>query len=410
MSNLQRRDFVKFLMSSPLAFGVPQILASTKTGNLGLEREIIQRAQDAIDIFDFDAVAAERLSEAHYTYLSMGVQHEVTLRANRSTFDNIQLRPRRLVGSVRELDLSTNILGTDLSSPIILSPVGAQAAFHPEGELATARAARHQDHLQILSTASSKSLEEVAGARGDPLWFQLYTLDVWQVTRLQIEQAEDAGCPTLVLTVDIMGLPFGENRDRIRRFQREQNPSCQVCHEPSAIESLVGGVIQAGDGVGLDFSRKFGNLFLLDWDYVDRIRDATRMNLVIKGIMTREDARLAIEHGVDGIIVSNHGGRGTDTGLSTIEVLSEIVEEVAGRIPVIVDSGFRRGTDFFKALALGADAVCVGRPYVWGLASFGQEGVEVALDLLRRELEATMRGMGTQNLQSITKDFVTQRS
>jgi isopentenyl diphosphate isomerase/L-lactate dehydrogenase-like FMN-dependent dehydrogenase len=148
---------------------------------------------------------------------------------------------------------------------------------------------------------------------------------------------------------------------------------------------------------------------ILDWDNVDRIRDATPMKLLLKGILTREDARLCVEHGVDGIVVSNHGGRAEDSGLSAIEALPEIVEEVGGRIPILIDSGFRRGTDFFKALALGADAVCIGRPYLWGLASFGQEGVEAVLDILRSELEIVMKGLGTPNLASITPAYVRRK-
>jgi len=412
LGETSRRSLLRFLLTSPLLLcarpvaAFEQLLAAVGEGAARADevREIIAAASDAIDVFDFEPVAERNLSPAHYTYLSMGVQHEVTLRANRSAFDGFQLRPRRLV-DVRDPDTSSEILGTSLSCPIVLAPAGSQKTFHPEGELAVARAARRGDHLQILSTGTSTPIEDVVEARGAPIWFQLYTAGVWPATRMQLRGAEEAGCPAVVLTVDMMATAFGQNRDRIRRYRRADNAECQSCHQ-SAMDDMVRGAIKVADAVGFDLERRLDDLMILDWDYVDRIRDATSMKLLLKGILTREDARLCIEHGVDGIIVSNHGGRAEDSGLATIDALPAIAEEVAGRIPVLIDSGFRRGTDFFKALALGADAVCVGRPYLWGLAAFGQEGVEAVLEILRSELEVIMRGMGTPDLASITAAHV----
>jgi isopentenyl diphosphate isomerase/L-lactate dehydrogenase-like FMN-dependent dehydrogenase len=206
-----------------------------------------------------------------------------------------------------------------------------------------------------------------------------------------------------------MSVLFGQNRDRMRRYHRDDNAECQACHY-SRFDAAVDGAVELASAVGFDLETRLANFMILDWDYLDRIRDATSMKLLVKGILTREDASRCIEHGVDGLIVSNHGGRAVETGLSTIEALPAITEEVGGRIPVLVDSGFRRGTDFFKALALGADAVCVGRPYVWGLAAFGQEGVEAVLEILRSELELLMKGMGTRDLGSITPAHVTTTS
>ena len=411
-ANLSRRRLLQFLAASPL-LASPRAVAAMeavleKVGENEMlvdeVHEIISNAKQAINVFDFEFVAERVLSKAHYTFLSMGVQHEVTLRANRSAFDDVKLLPRRL-REVRKLDTRTEILGTKLSCPIILAPVGSQKAFHPEAELAVARAAKSRDHLQILSTATSTPLEEVVAARRDPIWFQLYTARIWLATRSQLRTAEKAGCPVLVLTVDNMSTIFGQNRDRIRRFRRPSNEACRPCHS-SAGGSFASGVIKAAHAVHFDLEQRLENLMLLDWDYVDRIREATSMKLVIKGILSREDARLCVERGIDGIVVSNHGGRAIDTGLSTIEALPPIVEEVAGRIPILVDSGFRRGLDIFKALALGADAVCIGRPYVWGFSAFGKPGVEAVLDILRSELEITMKGMGTPDLASITKDYI----
>ncbi len=407
-TNPSRRSLLHALLASPLLVAAApvaafeQLLAAVGQGAASADeaREIIEAASEAIDVFDFDRVAERNLTPAHYTFLSMGVQHEVTLRANRSAFDDVQLRPRRLV-DVRNIDTQTEILGAKMPCPIILAPMGSQEALHPEGELAVARAARSRDQLQILSTASSYPLEKVIDARGAPLWFQLYTADVWPVTQRQIRQAEDAGCTAIALTVDNMSVMFGQNRDRMRRYRRNENPTCRTCHQSHLVDALDT-ADRVAQRLGIGLGEWLENMLILDWDNVKRIRDATAGKLLIKGIVTREDASLCIQHGVDGIIVSNHGGRALDTGLSTIEALPPIVEEVAGRIPVLVDSGFRRGTDIYKALALGADAVCIGRPYGWGLAAFGQAGVEAVLDMLRREFELVMRGMGTPDLQSIT--------
>jgi isopentenyl diphosphate isomerase/L-lactate dehydrogenase-like FMN-dependent dehydrogenase len=250
---------------------------------------------------------------------------------------------------------------------------------------------------------SSFPIAEVAAAHGKPLWAQIYANRNWLVTRHFLRSAEDAGCSVVVITVDIVGLPT--MRERIERFRRDDNPECRACHETVGSRALRG-MTAAATTVGLDLERFAANSMTLDWEIIDRIREATSMKLVIKGILTAEDARLCVQHGVDGVIVSNHGGRAEDNGLTTIAALPEIVGAVGGRIPVMIDSGFRRGTDVFKALALGASAVCVGRPYIWGLAAFGQSGVEAALSLLRRELETIMRQMGTPDLGSITRAHI----
>jgi 4-hydroxymandelate oxidase len=360
---------------------------------------------EAINVFDFRAVAKQKLSPAHYAYLATGVDHERGLHANRVGFGRFGLRPRRLV-DVTELDPSTELLGTRLPVPIALCPAGMQTAFHPEGEVAVARAARATGQLQILSTASAKSLEDVAAARGEPPWFNLITPRLWPLTRLQLRGAEQAGCRVAVLTLDYPG--FG-SQDRLRYFRGPGDPfppreseDCQRCHGPST-SGRIGRLLGA---LGQDPLELASDVLTLDWDDVDRIRDATSMKLVLKGILTQEDASLAVEHGVDGLIVSNHGARQMDNALSTIEVLPEIVRAVGGRMPVLIDSGFRRGTDVFTALALGASAVCIGRPYLWGLAAFGEAGVAGVLRVLRQEFETVMRHMGAPSVPAITGDFV----
>jgi isopentenyl diphosphate isomerase/L-lactate dehydrogenase-like FMN-dependent dehydrogenase len=245
---------------------------------------------------------------------------------------------------------------------------------------------------------SSEPIDAVSAARGAPVWSQLYASRQWLVTKRFLKQAEEAHSPAVVLTVDIVGTPTG--RERIDRYRRPHNPECQPCHK-SISDALLRGGTGLANAVGLDAAQMFSRTMMLDWEIVDRIRDATSMKLIVKGILSPDDARLCVEHGVDGIIVSTHGGRAEDNGLSAIEALPAVVAAVAGRVPVLVDSGFRRGTDVFKALALGATAVCIGRPYLWGLAAFGQEGVEAVATILRRELETTMRQMGTPTLQAI---------
>jgi isopentenyl diphosphate isomerase/L-lactate dehydrogenase-like FMN-dependent dehydrogenase len=402
------------MLASPLLLGTEARAIERVVGALcadgdpgpAISDRLITRPGDAVNVFDLRAVAEQRLLPAHYAYLSLGVDHEVTLRENRRGFEQFQLRPRRLVDT-RSVDTKLELLGTELDSPIVLSPCGSQKAFHPEAELATARAARKRDHLMILSASSSSKFTEVVQARRGPLWLQLpYPARIRMATNASLEKAEEAGCPAVVLTVDLVGI--GENRDRIDHFHRPDNPECQGCHG-GALAKTMRGLGSFAKSIGLDPLEIASDTMVVDWEVVARIRDATKLKLVIKGILTHEDARLCVENGVDAIVVSNHGGRSEDSGLSTIEVLPGIADAVSGRIPILIDSGFRRGTDIFKALALGASAVCVGRPYLWGLSAFGQDGVETTLAMLQRELVMAMKAMGTPSLAAITENHVQAR-
>ncbi len=384
-----RRMLLGFLASSPALYPLSRAFAQTSP-ELYLP-EAAGAAADAINVFDFHEAAKRVLMPGHYTYMALGTDSGGTLAANRAGFDKYQLRVRRLAGGT-SIDPSIELFGERYPMPILIAPCGAQKAFHPEGEAAVARAARSRGVEQILSTVSSTTVEAVNEARGRPVWFQLYTSPDWDTTLARVKRAERAGCPNLVLTVDLPA----SNREAIARFRRDTNPECQACHAADA------GIIPPLPMVGSD---RIDSSFL-DWAYVDRLREATSMRLLIKGIVTAEDAYLAIAHGVDGIIVSNHGGRSEDSGRGTIESLPEVVDVIGGRIPVIVDSGFRRGTDIFKALAIGADAVAIGRPYLWGLSAFGQEGVETVLDLLKRELEIVMRQAGTLRVADIGREHL----
>ena len=397
-----RRLFLKFLAGSPaLAYlGLPAFAAQRRRSTLryaGMGDGPIASPDDALNVFDFETVAQQELPPAHWGYMATGTDDDATIRANREGFEHFQLRARRLV-DVREIDMSTEILGRKWPTPIVIAPTGSNQAFHADGELAVTRAAKAKETLQILSTVSSTSIEDVVEARGEPVWYQLYPRYSWDVTKAIVSRAERAGCPAIVLTVDLLG---GSNRETVKRFAKTDMRECSVCHDGQRVRPMYEGLDIPGRN---DYPRG------LTWDYVRQVREHTSMQVLIKGIVTAEDAALAVERGVDGIIVSNHGGRAEASMRSTIECLPEIVDTVRGRIAVLVDSGFRRGTDFFKALAVGADAVCIGRPYLWGLASFGQAGVEAVLELLKTELEIVMRQMGTPSIAQITSSRIVDRS
>jgi len=393
-----RRDFLRFLAASPLLAGSPAVLQALSQASLN---DVIGSPADALSVLDFEAAARKALPPAHWGYMTTGVDDDATLRANREGFAHYQIRPRRLV-DVRKVDTTTELFGSTWGTPIVLAPVGGHKMFNPEGEIAVARAAKAKGHLQILSTVTTSSVEDVIAARGGPIWYQLYPTSSWDVRLKVVKRAEAAGCPVLVLTVDLSG---GRNLETADRFKKLDTRRCESCHEPGPTavykrRPMFDGIDMKGVGV---------NDAALTWDDVKRLKDSMKMKLVVKGIETHEDAELCQKYGVDGIIVSNHGGRATETGRATIDILPEVVEAVGSRMPVLVDGGFRRGTDIFKALALGARAVAVGRPYIWGLSAFGQPGVEAVLDILRRELELIMRQSGVRSIREIGAAYVTSR-
>jgi isopentenyl diphosphate isomerase/L-lactate dehydrogenase-like FMN-dependent dehydrogenase len=337
--------------------------------------------------------------------MATGVDGDATLKANSEGFANLALRVRRLTG-VHAPDTSVSLFGTTWETPIVLSPVGGQRAFHDDGEIATARAARAKKHLQILSTLSSTGVEDVVAARGGPVWYQLYPTDQWSVAQGLMKRAEAAGCPVLVLTVDLHG---GSNRETVVRGRRADTRDCSSCHVADPF-NVIGALPHRAMFKGLDVSKvTWISPADATWDYLAKIRAAWPRKLVVKGIVAREDVEPCLRNGADGIVVSNHGGRAEESLRPTIDSLVEVAEAVKGRIPILVDGGFRRGTDIFKALALGATAVCIGRPQVWGLAAFGQQGVEAVLDILRRELQLVMRQAGTQSLAQIDRSYVVDR-
>jgi isopentenyl diphosphate isomerase/L-lactate dehydrogenase-like FMN-dependent dehydrogenase len=406
-----RRQFLRFLAASPL---LPPLagVASAFQQQAGADDALITAPDRALDVFDFEAVARKQLPPAHWGYMATGTDDDATVQANREGFNRFQLRVRRLV-DVRQIDMSISLFGAKWASPIVLAPVGSQRAFHADGELAAARAAKTGDHLQVLSTQTSTGIEDVMKARGGAVWYQLYATNQWSVTQGLVKRAQSAGAPAFMLTVDLQG---GSNRLTAERFARRDTRQCGTCHKPTNVNVAGSSGMPSAlpDGkpmyAGLDLTEvRSTQAPQADWEFAKRLRDLTPMKFLIKGIVSREDAELAVQNGADGVIVSNHGGRAENSGRGTIESLVEVAEGVRGRIPIIVDGGFRRGVDVFKALALGASAVMIGRPYIWGLASFGQPGIEAVLDILRRELRMVMRQAGTVRVSDINRSYVIDR-
>ena len=427
-----RRKFLKMLGASPLIAG-SGVLSGGLTNllhaatneekhflgwleTLQQSDDVISSPDQALDVMDFEPAARKTIPPAHWGYLATGVDDDATVRVNHDGYSHIQIRSRRLV-DVTNVDMSRSIFGVKWDTPIVLSPVSAQKAFHPDGELGVARAAGKKGHLMMLSTVATASIEDAIAARSGPVWQQLYPTNVWEVTRAIIKRAEAAGAPAIVLTVDLQD---GSNRETLFRSQRMDKRQCSMCHADGYTPFARGktGAVKSTGSFGSYVARKpmFDGLdvsrvtqmypLAMSWDFVKRLRDAITVKFLIKGIVTREDAQLAIEHGVDGLIVSNHGGRAEDTLRPTIESLPEVLDGVAGKLPVIVDGGVRRGTDIFKALALGATAVGIGRPHSWGLGAFGQAGVEAVLEILHRELRTIMRQAGTTSIDKITRDYL----
>jgi isopentenyl diphosphate isomerase/L-lactate dehydrogenase-like FMN-dependent dehydrogenase len=388
-----RRRLLRFLAASPLLGGADAFAQELQRlpdpmvwGPRQLDR-LIGTPREALDVFDFELVAAKNVPPAHFGYLASGVDDEATLRANRDGFQKFQLRPRRLV-DVGRLDTRLTLFGETWGSPIVIAPTGSNRAFHEDGELAVARGARPGNHLEMLSTVATTSIEDAIEARGRPVWFQLYPTDKWEVAEALARRAETAGAGCIVVTVDVLAR---QNWETSYRLWRTDTRDCSACHAlslPSFVKRKP-----AFDGIDLAGVHTTAHS-TLTWSFLKRLRDTVRTRLLVKGLMTAEDATLAVGAGLDGIVVSNHGGRTEDSGRSTIDALPEILEAVGGRMPVLVDSGFRRGTDIAKALAMGASAVCVGRPYLWGLGAFGQPGVERVLGLLHAELRAIMMQLG----------------
>jgi isopentenyl diphosphate isomerase/L-lactate dehydrogenase-like FMN-dependent dehydrogenase len=354
---------------------------------------------EPINLSDFEALARERLSPLAWDYYEGGAEDEYTVADNVAAFRRIKLRPRVLV-DVADRDLTTTVLGQSISLPIVLAPTSHQSLAHPDAEFATMRAAMAAGTIATLGTGNHFAVEEVVAAAPHPFWFQMYCYENRTVTERIIRRAEAAGARALVVTVDAT---FAPRRERHIRANFRLPPEVELRNMIGI--GLQDHLLRAENG-GMDAFLASLRPMLLTWDEIDWMRSVTDTAIVLKGILTAEDALLAAEHGVDAVIVSNHGGRQIDGTLATIEALPEIAEAAGGKIEILLDGGVRRGTDVLKALALGARAVLIGRPYLWGLAAGGEVGVRQVIELLRAEIVSAMEQCGQADVKQITRSLV----
>ncbi len=339
---------------------------------------------------EFESLAEARMDPGAFAYYAGGAGLELTLQENVTAFRQYRFRPRVLRGHT-EATISTTLLGTDVALPIALAPAALQKLAHPEGEVAAARAAADAGALMCLATESSCSIEEVAAAAQGPKWFQCYVHRDKGLTEEILRRAEAAGYSAIVLTVD---LPVPGYREREYRH-------AYVVPQHAAPGNFAGATDKPiAERVAAQYNRG------LRWDDIAWLRDTVSLPIVLKGILTAEDAQLAVEHEAAGIVVSNHGARQLDQSVTPIDALEGIVQVVGDGTEVYLDGGVRRGTDVLIALALGARAVFIGRPYLWGLAAAGQEGVSRVLTILRLQLENAMVQLGATTLEEVTRGQV----
>ena len=361
--------------------------------------------QKLVNVFDFGKLAKSKLDPVSWDYLDEGSDDEVSLRDNRARFDNIIIRPHFLINDVSKIDTSLTLLGKNLTQPIYLSITGGKNCFVPNGEQETALAARTSNSMMITGGGIKNIL---SAGKGPKVWWQFTTAAEFRSKSQMADFAktlEDQGCSGISVTVDIYQVSHRErsmHNGLVRSWCQgsgvPRNEKGELAYKPNDV------LWTAGD---VPTPQAFPTP---TWETLQRLREASKLPVVIKGVMTAEDTERAVKNGMSGVIVSNHGARQLDQVGSTIEALPECVRAANGKIPVLVDGGFRRGTDVFKALALGATAIGIGRPYLWGLAAFGQSGVVRVMDILRAELAADMGMAGTGRISEIDRSFVRIRS
>ena len=345
---------------------------------------------------DLEEAAAKKADRAAWAYIQGGAGEEWTMRANREAFHRRTLRPRVLV-NVETLEIGTMLLGTRTSAPFYVSPTASHGLVHPDAEAATARAASKAGIIAAFSTLSSISLEDIARAAPDgPRWFQLYLQPEFSATRSLVERAEKAGFKAILLTVD---MPVAGTRDRETQAGSPLASAITLGNGSEVVRPLRSPNVN-GDGAHIRKEASY------TWDVIDRLRETTRLPLVLKGILTGEDARRAVDRGARGVVVSNHGGRQLDGAPASLEALTEVVEEVGSEIEVYHDGGIRRGSDIVMALALGAKAVGLGRLVLWALAAGGEAGVSKLLSLLKTDLATVMALTGRRTISEIDKSLI----
>jgi len=349
-----------------------------------------QTFDDALNLFDFEALAHKRMLPVAWEYITSAAADEITLRWNRAAFDRIRLKPRTLV-DVSRLDTKVTLFGEELPFPILLAPTALHKLAHPEGEVATARGASAAGTSMVLSSHASTPVEDVAKAATTPVWFQQYVLRDRGFTRSLAQRAEAAGCRALCVTADypVTGVRNREDRSRFVLPPGIDLPNLKGVEANTQSQTSEVLVPHADN---------------FTWKDVEWLRSVFHGPVLLKGVLNPDDADEAVKSGASGIIVSNHGGRNLDTVPATIDALPRVVERVEGRVPVLMDGGVRRGTDVFKALAHGANAVFIGRPYLHGLAVAGAAGVERVVRILEKEFTITMAMMGRTSISDIDRN------
>ncbi|KAK8514210.1 hypothetical protein V6N13_063114 [Hibiscus sabdariffa] len=348
-----------------------------------------------VNVNEFQELARQALPKMYYDYYRGGAEDEHTLKENVEAFQRITIRPRILV-DVSRTDLSTTVLGYKISAPILIAPTAMHKLAHPEGEVATAKAAAACNTIMILSYMSTCTVEEVASSCNGVRFFQIYVYKKRDVTANLVQRAERCGYKAIVLTVDT---------PRLGRREKDIKNK-MIAPQLKNFEGLISTAVSSDGGSNIEEFAKSTFDASLSWKDIGWLRSITNLPVLIKGVLTHEDAIKAVEVGVDGIVVSNHGARQLDYAPSTISVLEEVVGAVKGKVPVLFDGGIRRGTDVFKALALGAQAVLIGRPAVYGLAAKGEYGVKRVIKMLKDELELTMALSGCPTLYHISRSHV----
>lgn len=389
---MYRRELLKASVAGATAMGLsvgrvaamePALQAETPAGPASDSGGL---AAPMVSLYDFEAAAKRKLPIVAWEYFNSGSADEITLRRNRTALDALQLKPQVLV-DVTKIDTSLTLLGHRMEHPIILAPTSTHLLAHPDAEIATARGAGAAKAIMVASTVSNRSIEDICKAASEPIWFQLYVEDDRRIVRALIERAEAAGCKALCITAD-NPMPYARNREAHVRAQA-----------PTTLP--YPNVGRSGGPGGRWLPRRHFN-----WNDLEWIQSFAKTPVILKGVLNPDDADQAARRGVAAIIVSNHGGRCLDTVPATIEVLPAVVDRVAGRVPVLFDSGIRRGTDVLKGLACGASAVLIGRPYLYGLSVAGADGVRDVVGILRAELEGAMAMTGRIRLSDIDRSIL----
>ena len=402
---MKRRELLSWLTASPMLASLPllaqdDLLYRTLGSVTDLDPRLPRNLSALSGVFELEKLAEAVLPSAHFGYIYSAAGNGESKQANRDAYAKFDIQPRRLQG-IESLDTSVEIFGERWNSPLFLCPTNGHKAFHPLGEIASAQGASAAGVTQILSSLTNTAVEQVNEVKSDkPVWFQLYPSNDEAIRYEVVRRAEDAGSQVIVVTIDDIG---GRGSEIAAPFTNLDDRDCTLCHQRElGMQSFVERKPMFSSYRNIPgFNISDENI---NFDDIRRLRDQVKGKLVVKGIMHPDDALGCLDAGADGILVSNHGGRIDSGGLGTFDALPRIANAVQGRMTIFLDGGVRRGTDVYKALAMGADAVGFGRPYLWGLAAFGAEGVTRCVQLVEAELRRTMVQAGVSSMEEVTSE------